>query len=190
MDIVRVSNGSGELLPHTVFLLDQESGNPTSQLISIKSMDDLILNVRGNNPVQPTPVFETAAILPGGAPGNHFIYVEFTRDIDVSSVLSDLPGGGQGGVLTGSILVTAFDPESGSALPVPGRAFINGRDLRRHARRGSAAPAPADLGERRRHRQLRGRQQRGRDPRRRRIPGHRGRLQRFQGSASTVVRRG
>ena len=127
MDIVRVSNGFGELLPHTVFELDQSSGEPTNQIISIKSTDDLIANVRGNNPLLPTPVFETTAILPGGAPGNQFLYVEFTAPIDIDSVLSNLPGGAETGALTGSMLVTAFDPASGEALPVKGRAFVNGQ---------------------------------------------------------------
>jgi len=126
LDLSQVSNGFGQILPHTALKLDA-NGNPTSTLISIRTDEDLIANVTSSNPILPTPQFPTTAILPSGAAGNHFIYAEFTSDLDIASVLDGSPGAQPTGSLTGTVTLNAIDPVSGSVIPVQARAFINGR---------------------------------------------------------------
>ncbi|MDP6539231.1 MAG: beta-propeller fold lactonase family protein [Planctomycetota bacterium] len=124
MDIVRVSNGFGELLPHKTFRL---AGNVvTDDVISLRSHQDLVDNLRFSNPVHTPPVFSDAAIVPGGADGNHFIYATFTKPIGIDSVLTDLPSAQADNALTGAITIYARDPVLGSVTPVKGRAFVNG----------------------------------------------------------------
>jgi hypothetical protein len=125
MDLEIVSNGFGELLPYKVLQLGP-NGVPTQQIISIRSEATLLENVRSNNPVRPTPSFGAGPVLPGGASGNHFLYARFTDGIDLASVLSGAPSSQQSGGLTGSITVVAVDPFTQSAVPVKGRAFVNG----------------------------------------------------------------
>jgi hypothetical protein len=126
LDLSQVSNGFGQILPHTALKLDA-NGNPTSTLISIRTEEDLISNVTSSNPILPTPQFPTTAILPSGAAGNHFIYAEFTSDLDIASVLDGSPGAQPTGSLTGTVTLNAIDSVSGSVIPVQARAFINGR---------------------------------------------------------------
>lgn len=126
MELVRVSNGFGELLPYSTRVLDAE-GAPTEQIISIKSMNDLLANVSASNPVLPVPSFEASAVLPGGEPGNHFLYVTFTRPIDIDSVMSGLPGSSADNFLSGSISVAALDPTTGETNTIKGRPFVAGQ---------------------------------------------------------------
>ncbi len=126
MDLEVVSNGFGELLPHKILRLGSD-GNPTQQVLAIRSEQTLLDNVRLNNPVQASPNFGEGTVLPGGAQGNHFLYVRFTDGIDIASVLSGSPGAQQNGGLTGAITVVAIDPITQSATPIRGRSFVNGR---------------------------------------------------------------
>src|SRR5258706_177763 len=102
MDLTHVSNGFGELLPHTVFRLDA-NGNPTQIAIPIRTDEELIQNVTPLNPVLPVTQFPETAILPSGLPGNHFIYAEFDRDVDITSVLDSSVSAQAGGGLTGTM---------------------------------------------------------------------------------------
>lgn len=124
--IEQVSNGFGQLLPHTTFRLGPDN-QPTAQILSIRTRQDLLANVRRNNPVRPTPTFDPGTLLPGGLQGNHFVYVTFTEPLDVDSVLSPAPGQAGASGLTGSITVTAFDPAGGTSVPILGRAFVDGK---------------------------------------------------------------
>ena len=126
MDLSQVSSGFGQLLPHTTLRLDPATGQPTQQLLSIRTDADLIANVTQTNPILPVPQYPASAILPSGAPGNHFVYVEFTNDIDVASVLDGSPGAQANGNLTGTVTLVALDPTTGAITPVQARAFING----------------------------------------------------------------
>lgn len=126
MTLVRVSNGFGEILPHSTRALDA-AGNPTQQIISIKTFADLVNNVNAENPVLPPPAFLETAVLPGGEPGNHFFYATFSRPIDIDSVLSGLPGAEADNFLAGSITVVALDPTTGGITTIRGRPFINGQ---------------------------------------------------------------
>lgn len=124
MDLTSVSNGFGEILPHTVFRLVNEM--PTSEIVRIRSQQDLIANVRLSNPVRQLPLMPTSAILPGGQPGNQFLSARFTRPLDIDSVLDSSPGAQAAQGITGAISVVALDPTTGNTEPVVGRYFVNG----------------------------------------------------------------
>lgn len=125
MDLQQVSNGFGQILPHTILKLDAQ-GNPTQTVISIRTDDDLIKNATISNHVRPAPQFPLTAALPNGTDGNQFFYAEFKQDIDIDSVLDDSPGAQATSGLSGSITLVALDPTTGSALPVKARVLVNG----------------------------------------------------------------
>lgn len=125
MNLSVVSNGFGQLLPHTTTLLVNDA--PSATIIELRSFDDLISNVRANNPVLPGPLYPAGSILPTGEPGNQFMYARFTQELDINSVLDSSPGGQAAQGLTGAISVVALDPATGETSPVVGRAFIGGQ---------------------------------------------------------------
>ena len=125
LDVFQASNGFGLMLPHQVFAADAD-GQPTNQLVSIETIDDLLANVTPSNPILPPPQWPTAAILPSGGPGNHFIYVQFTQPLDVDSVLSGSPSALVNSSLSGTITVVGIDPVTGSVQQIEGRAFVGG----------------------------------------------------------------
>ncbi len=122
LNLTSVSNGFGDILPFRTRRV--VNGAPTSEIISIDSMDALLANVRANNPVLTPARFPSTAIVPGSQPGNHYFVAKFDRALDIDSVLSDLPSD-EG--LSGTISVIALDPDTGTTTPVSGRAFINGK---------------------------------------------------------------
>ncbi len=126
MDLLEVSNGFGLMLPHQVRKADA-NGNPTAELVLIRSFDDLTGNVTPQNPILPVTEWPTEARLPNGDAGNHFIYAEFSQPLDIDSVLDPSPAGQANSGLIGPITVLALDPTSGESTPIPGRAFIGGR---------------------------------------------------------------
>src|SRR5258705_1792166 len=125
MDLVQVSNGFGQLLPHTVFRLDA-NGNPTTIAIPIRTNDDLINNVTALNPVLPVIQYPISAILPSGLPGNHFMYATFDHDVDITSILDSSVSAQTGGGLTGTMTLVALDATSGQSAAIPVRVFVNG----------------------------------------------------------------
>jgi hypothetical protein len=125
MDLVQVSNGSAQLLPHKTYALDDD-GNLTSAITSITTMDVLLANVRVGNPVHPAPSMHESAILPNGDPGNQFLMVEFTEDLLIESVMDSSPGQIDNNSLSGTILVEQVDSLTGTTTVVKGRAFISG----------------------------------------------------------------
>jgi len=127
MSLDYVSNGFGQLLPHTSYVLDTVTGMPTPQIIELRTADQIINNVSLSNPVHEVPVFGEGATLPNGITGNQFLHALFTSEIDLDSVLSDLPAQQTTGGLTGAIEVVWVDPTSGNMTPIPGRAFIGGK---------------------------------------------------------------
>ena len=122
--IVDVWNGFGPLLPHRIFKLDA-AGNPTTRVLDVRELDDLIENVTPTNGVLPPPTWPTTTVLPSGLSGNHFVAVRFNKPIDVDSVLDSSPGSASG--LTGAIRLTAMNPQTGLVIPLTGRAFVGGR---------------------------------------------------------------
>jgi hypothetical protein len=126
MDVLFVSNGFGQLLPHQALSLNSD-GEISNDLIDLLEMSDLLENVKDGNPVVPTPRLASDALLPSGVPGNQFLYVKFSNAIDLESVLSSRPADQANSGLTGEIVVEMIDPFAGTASYVPGRAFINGQ---------------------------------------------------------------
>ena len=129
MTLGEVSNGFGQLVPFRIFKIDPETDEPTTEIVSIRTQDELISNLRPDNEILPVPKFEDEAVLPNNEPGNHFIYASFSQPIDVASVLDPSPGAQANSGLLGSITVIAVDPITGESLPVRGRAFIDGWTL-------------------------------------------------------------
>jgi hypothetical protein len=125
MDLVQVSNGFGQILPYSVFRLDA-SGNPTQTAIPIRTNDDLTDNVTALNPVLPVTQYPTEAIVPSGLAGNHFMYAQFDKDLDIDSVLDSSPGAQSSGGITGAITLVALDPATNQASAIPVRVFVNG----------------------------------------------------------------
>ncbi|MFN0007755.1 MAG: YncE family protein [Planctomycetota bacterium] len=125
MDLQVVSNGFGQILPHSVFRLDA-AGNPTQTVIPIRTEADLIDNVRALNPILPVPQYPPNAIVPSGLSGNHFMYAQFDKDIDVTSVLDPTPGAQPSGGITGAITLVALDPATNESFSIPVRVFVNG----------------------------------------------------------------
>ncbi len=119
-------NGFGRLLPYTVFKLD-ENGDPTTELIEIRTTDDLIANVTTDNFIQPVIEWPTAAKLPDGEAGNHYIHARFRQQIDPDSVLNPSQGSASSSHLDGSITVVAIDPTTGTTTQIQGQAFIGGK---------------------------------------------------------------
>jgi len=132
MDLVRVSNGFGQILPHQVYALDS-GGAPTANLISIRKVEDLLEHVREDNEIRPVASFPDAAILPSGEAGNQFLMVQFTESIGIESVLTSSPGQVSNNSFTGALVIEEVDPLSGATSLIPGRAFINGSTYERIA---------------------------------------------------------
>ena len=126
MNLVEVSNGFGLMLPYQVHKADAQ-GQPTPELVAIRTVDDLVSNVGPLNPVLPVTEWPLLARLPNGDDGNHFVYAEFTQEIAIDSVLDRSPAGQANSGLLGSLTVLAVNPSTGEAIPVVGRAFVGGR---------------------------------------------------------------
>ena len=125
MSVGLVSNGFGQILPHTTTRLVNDA--PSGTIIELRTFDDLINNVRPTNPVLPGPLYPLTPILPTGQPGNQFMYARFTQPLGVDSVLDSSPAAQASFGLTGAITVVALDPATGETSPVKGRAFIGGQ---------------------------------------------------------------
>ena len=126
LEIIEVSNGFGRLLPHQIRVADP-NGLPTSQVIEIIEMDDLLENLTPDNSILPVTEWPTGGVLPNNAPGNHFIFARFTQDLDVDSILNPAVASGIDNNLTGAISVLQVDPVLGVTIPVPGVGFVGGQ---------------------------------------------------------------
>ncbi len=121
-DIIEASNGFGRLLPHTIPVANN-LGLPTNEIIEIRKIEDLLDNLTQANPITPPTEWRTGAILPNNSQGNHFIYVRFTRDLDVESIMT---GAGGANGLVGNISVVQVLDQS-TVEPLAGVAFIGGK---------------------------------------------------------------
>ena len=126
MDLVHVSNGFGELLPHKVQELDT-SGVATGSVRAIRTQADLLQNVIIGNGVLPTANLGASPLLPSGAAGNQFLWVQFTEPIGFDSVLTNAPGAVGSNSLSGTITVLAIDPGTGTSSTLVGRALVGGK---------------------------------------------------------------
>jgi hypothetical protein len=113
------------MLPYQAFQVDAV-GQPTTNLIALRTLEDMEANVTSTNPIRPTTQWPTAAILPSGEPGNHYIYAEFNSPIEIDSVLNGSPGSVANSSLSGTITVQATDPVTQQTTSVRGRVFIAG----------------------------------------------------------------
>ncbi|MEX1026075.1 MAG: beta-propeller fold lactonase family protein [Planctomycetota bacterium] len=125
MRIEEASNGFGRLLPHTVFEATPQ-GLPSSNLLEVVNKGVLFSNVTQSNPIRPVTQWPTVAQLPNGDAGNHFLYVQFRRAIDIDTVMDAAVGAAVNDSLTGAITVLAVDPVAGTTTPIRGRAFVGG----------------------------------------------------------------
>ena len=129
MELLEVSNGSGQVLPHRVNKVDPDSGIVTTQIVAIRSLQTMIDNVSSTNPIHASTVWRETATLPNGRAGNHFYYARFSAPIDFNSVFSSLASAQDNSNMLGSITVTAVDPSTGIVGDIQGRAFIGGRTI-------------------------------------------------------------
>ncbi|HJO27407.1 MAG TPA: hypothetical protein QF730_09200 [Planctomycetota bacterium] len=124
MDLLEVSNGFGQLVPHTIVKL--VGGQPSQQIISIRSHQDLLDNLTVENRVLPVAQWVSGPLLPSNAPGNHFVFARFDQPLDIGSVLDPSPAAQANSGFTGAITVTALDPFSGESTALTGRVLLNG----------------------------------------------------------------
>ncbi len=122
--LAEVSNGFGQTLPHRVAVPDA-NGLPTPTIVDIRSFDDLV-HLTPVNPVMPPTSWPAAAILPTGAPGNHFYYARFERALDFGTVFDGAVAADGRNNLTGRMRVVRVDPFSMQKRVIKGRAFIGG----------------------------------------------------------------
>jgi hypothetical protein len=135
MEILAVSNGFGRLLPHVIFE-PRPDGSPSQQPIEIRSIDDLIAARPSDvNPILPPATWriqantDTGAIEPLNVAGNlanHFVAVEFSRSINMDSVLASGAGAALNSGLNGVVTFVSYDQATGASEPLVGRSFING----------------------------------------------------------------
>ncbi len=135
MEILAVSNGFGRLLPHVIFE-PRPDGSPSQQPIEIRTIDDLIAARPSDaNPILPPATWriqanpDTGAIEPLNVAGNlanHFIAVEFSRSINMDSVLASGAGASLNSGLNGVVSFVSYDQATGNSEPLVGRSFING----------------------------------------------------------------
>ena len=125
MAITESSNGFGKILPHRVYQADDQ-GLPTTRLMEITRIRDLVDNVTLTNPILPPVEWPTTTTLPNGEAGNHYFYTLFRQRIDKDSVMDASAGAAVNYNLTGTITVLGVDPIAGTVTPIAGRAFIGG----------------------------------------------------------------
>jgi len=128
MNIVEVSNGFGRLLPYVIPVANPSNGLPTSQVIEIRTIQDLLDNPSTVlNPVKPPTPWKAGAVNPNNVKGNHFVAVKFSRSLKTESVLDPTAAGLSNNGLTGAISVVAYNQSTGASTIIQGRGFINGR---------------------------------------------------------------
>ena len=125
MEIVEVSHGFGLLLPYQAFALGA-GGNPTTELVPLRTIADMQANLTLTNPVQPTTQWPTSTVLPNGDSGNHYIYAEFNSDLDRDTFLDGAPGAASNSQLSGTVTIQATDPITQQTTSVRGRVFVGG----------------------------------------------------------------
>ena len=126
--IDEVSNGFGRLLPYQIAQRNA-AGQPTTRILDITSLAVLQANLTAANPIRPPTQWPVAAILPGtnNQPGNHFLYVRFSQQIQVDSVLDRSLNAANTFFLKGSIQVVEVDPVRRTTTLIPGRGFVGGK---------------------------------------------------------------
>ncbi|MBK8979810.1 MAG: hypothetical protein IPM29_28260 [Planctomycetes bacterium] len=112
-DLVGVTTGTGQLLPHRIRRLDA-FGQPTSTVLDITDLAVLRQNLSAVNPVLPVATWPVQAVLPNGAPGNQFLSIRFTLSLDPAATLQ------------GAVSFLAYRSGTGVTTRVPARLFAGG----------------------------------------------------------------
>ena len=139
MEIVEVSHGFGLLLPYQAFKKGA-GGNPTTELVPLRTIADMQANLTLTNPVQPTTQWPISTVLPNGDSGNHYVYAEFNSDLDRDSFLDGSPGAASNSQLSGTVTIQATDPITQQTTSVRGRVFLGG-----YTYGGTASGSPLQL---------------------------------------------
>ncbi|MCA8969635.1 MAG: Ig-like domain-containing protein [Planctomycetes bacterium] len=119
------TTGVGQIYPYRIAVADDQ-GDPTNEILDILEIKDFRDNSTAKNSVLPVATWPTSAQLPGGNPGNQYLLLRFTHDLDATSILSDLPANQGNSGLVGSIQVLEYDPLTETQRYVTGRAFVGG----------------------------------------------------------------
>ncbi|MDP6929562.1 MAG: hypothetical protein QF412_07665 [Planctomycetota bacterium] len=120
-----MTTGLGQVFPYRIREVDP-FGNPTTDIVSIETIETLKANVNANNGVLPVASFASTAILPSGGPGNHFLLIRFSNKVDLESVLSDKLANQTNSGLTTAISLLTYDPNTEATAVISGRGFVNG----------------------------------------------------------------
>ncbi len=119
------TTGVGQIYPYRITALD-EDGDPTSEILDILEMDDLKKNSTATNAVLPVATWPSTPQLPGGNPGNQYLLLRFSHELDPTSILSDLPANQGNSGLVGALQVIEYDPATETQRYVVGRGFVGG----------------------------------------------------------------
>ena len=144
--VTLISTGSGQIHPARVRRLD-DLGNPTDTVLNIENLDTLHAHATTENPILPTATFAPAALLPHGAPGNHFFLVRFSHDLAVESILSDDIANSTNSGLTTAVALLAYDPLTEATAVLKGRGFVGGVTFARRGERLVPVRAVARAGD-------------------------------------------
>ena len=139
MNIQEVSHGFGLLLPHQAFKLGA-GGNPTAEIVPLRTIADMQANLSLTNPILPTTKWPLNAVLPNGDQGNHYLYAKFNSPLDRDTFLNGAPSAATSSQFSGTITVQATDPVTQQTSSVRGRVFIGGFTFG-----GVASGSPATL---------------------------------------------
>ena len=139
MNIQEVSHGFGLLLPHQAFKLGA-GGNPTAEIVPLRTIADMQANLSLTNPILPTTQWPLNAVLPNGDQGNHYLYAQFNSPLDRDTFLNGAPSAATSSQFSGTITVQATDPVTQQTSSVRGRVFIGGFTFG-----GVASGSPATL---------------------------------------------
>ncbi|MEO0481004.1 MAG: hypothetical protein AAF196_16155 [Planctomycetota bacterium] len=124
-----ISTGQGQIFPYQIPLLDG-AGDPSDTIINIESMDTLQNNIvrgPGGNTILPVAAFPATPTLPNGDPGNHYIQMTFSNELDVESILStDLGDFTTNSGLTSAVSLIARNPDNESTMVLQGQGFVGG----------------------------------------------------------------
>lgn len=125
-EVLEISTGSNPIFPYRVREVDS-FGQPTNRILEITSIEELKANASGNNLVLPIGIFPTGApILPDGNPGNQFLKIRFSHELDPASILSTAPGSVVNSFLTTAISLLQYNSNTEVTTTLPGRAFVGG----------------------------------------------------------------
>ncbi len=121
-ELVSVTNGFGQQLPH-IGLVDDGSGGQSE--VELRTHTDFEVLIEAGNTVKPTVGFPNLAVLPDGRDGNQFFLAQFTDAVDAEAECFSACTG-QGTCYHDLFELITFDPVTQEEVVVPARVFIGG----------------------------------------------------------------